>query len=339
MLPELRKDPLSGRWVILAPQRATRPQDLGTARDVPVLARCPFCPGGEIGTPAEVLAVRDVGSIANGPGWRVRVVPNKYPAVVEMPDKQTAVVAMFHSSSNSHLPTQPGRGVHEVIIESPRHLYTNTQQTPDELAEVVWVYRERLRALSQNREWQYGLIFKNVGFAAGASLEHLHSQLITLPIVPSAIQETLKLTAEFHHQRGACYYCDLIANEVADGTRIVAENERFVALCPYAGRFAFETWIIPKRHNAAFSQADDSELHELSPMLMDVLRKLEVGLDNPAYNYAIRTTPFDRQNAEHYHWHIEIFPRVTRLAGFELSTDFYINVVRPEDAAALLRKT
>jgi UDPglucose--hexose-1-phosphate uridylyltransferase len=247
-----------------------------------------------------------------------------------------SAVAPFEPSPHQ---TQLGRGVHEVIIESSRHLHSNTEQSLAELTEVLWVYRERLRALASSGQWRYGLIFKNVGFAAGASLEHLHSQVVALPIVPSAIEETLRATAIFHKERRDCYFCDLVRREISEGMRVVAETAHFAAICPFASRFAFETWIIPKRHAAAFSAADEDELSDLAGMLSNVLRKLELGLDKPAYNYAIRTAPFDRHTAEHYHWHIEIFPRVTRLAGFELSTDFYINVVRPEDAAALLRRT
>lgn len=334
MLPELRKDPLSGRWVILAPQRAKRPQDLGTDPSATASKKCPFCPGGEIDTPGEVFALRDQDSPPNGPGWRVRIVPNKYPAVANGPDAEIS----SPSSVDILHRVQPGRGVHEVIIESPRHLLSNAEQSPGEFSEVVWAYRERLRMLSSMREWRYGLIFKNAGYAAGASLEHLHSQLVALPIVPTAIEETLKSATDFHRERGVCLFCDMIGRELADGARIVAENECFVALCPYAGRFAFETWILPKRHRAAFPDADDSEVVLLALMLGEMLRKLDLGLGNPAYNYAIRTAPFDSSAAEHYHWHVEIFPRVTRLAGFELSTDLYINIVRPEDAANLLRK-
>ncbi|HZZ73604.1 MAG TPA: galactose-1-phosphate uridylyltransferase [Pirellulales bacterium] len=338
MLPEIRKDPLSGRWVIVAPDRAVRPQDLLAANQGEKgLRPCPFCPGCEEDTPNEVLALRAPGALPNDPNWRVRVIPNKFPAVI--PDVPPAPLVWPELRSNG-LPgvSLPGRGVHEVVIESRRHLHSNTQQSNAELAEVLAVYRQRLRQLETAGEWRYGLIFKNVGFAAGASLEHLHSQLVALPIIPAAIEEALRATYDYYQEHGRCYFCDLIQQEQRQAIRVVAESPGFIAICPFASRFAYETWIIPKSHAAGFSAAADESLSDLAQVLRSVLLKLERGLDQPAYNFAIRTVPFDRLRAEHYHWHIEVFPRLTRLAGFELSTDFYINIARPEDAATLLRQ-
>jgi len=327
-LPEFRQDPLSQRWVVIAPERASRPHDVDQSGGAP--RPCPFCAGGESHTPHESLAIREPGTAPDSQGWRVRVVPNKYPGLVDdgsLPQFAAGTTECF------------GLGVHEVILESPRHLRSTTEQTPSEVAEVLTVYRDRLRTLQADPRWKYATIFKNVGAAAGASLEHLHSQLVVMPVVPQTIQESLIKTREYQAQTGHCYYCDLLARELADGRRIVFATPDFVALCPAAARFAYETWLVPRRHAAHFGVVDADDLAHLAGSLLSLLRRLESRLQRPAYNYLLRTAPFDIGASEHYHWHVEVFPRVTTLAGFELSTDFFINIVRPEDAAADLRQS
>ncbi len=184
----------------------------------------------------------------------------------------------------------------------------------------------------------YGMIFKNVGAAAGASLEHTHSQLIVTPIVPINVWEEMTGSLEFFNYRGRCVYCDMVQQELATEKRIVSDTPGFLAFCPFASRFPFETWILPKNHASHFENIQKNEVEELSGVMRNVIVKIEAALDQPAYNYIVHTAPFDTQELAHYHWHIEIMPSLTKTAGFEWGTGFYINPVPPEEAAAFLRE-
>jgi UDPglucose--hexose-1-phosphate uridylyltransferase len=205
-----------------------------------------------------------------------------------------------------------------------------------QICEVLWVYRDRLVDLKKDPRLVYGMIFKNVGAAAGASLEHTHSQLIVTPIVPINVWEEMAGSLEFYHYRGRCVYCDMIQQELAHEKRIVMDTPGFIAFCPFASRFPFETWVLPKTHSSHYENIHKNEVDELSGVMRQVIGKIEVALDQPAYNYIIHTAPFDTQELGHYHWHIEITPSLTKAAGFEWGTGFYINPVPPEDAAMFL---
>jgi len=329
-MPELRKYPIVGRWVIVAKSRAKRPHDFDTAPRRRRGAFCPFCEGQEHHTPAEILAYRSPGTEANRPGWRVRVVPNKFPAL--------EIEGALDKRGDGIYDMMQGVGAHEVIIETPRHLVSTSDLSEAEIREVLWVYRDRLVDLKKDRRLVYGMIFKNVGAAAGASLEHTHSQLIVTPIVPINVGEEMTGSLEFFDYRGRCVYCDMIRQELAQERRIVVDAPGFVAFCPFASRFPFETWIVPKRHSSHYEAIEKPAVEELSGMLRQVIAKIEAALDQPAYNYIIHTAPFDTQELGHYHWHIEIMPSLTKAAGFEWGTGFYINPVPPEDAAAFLRE-
>jgi UDPglucose--hexose-1-phosphate uridylyltransferase len=209
----------------------------------------------------------------------------------------------------------------------------------DNIREVLWVYRDRLVDLKKDPRLVYGMVFKNVGAAAGASLEHTHSQLIVTPIVPISVWEEMSGSLEFFNFRGRCIYCDMVHQEVSTEKRIVLDTPNFVSLAPYASRFPFETWIIPKNHNSHYENIQKTEVDELGTVIKTILLKLEYALDKPAYNYIIHTSPFDTQALPHYHWHIEVIPRLTRVAGFEWGTGFYINPVPPEQAADFLKET
>jgi len=224
-----------------------------------------------------------------------------------------------------------------VIIESPKHLVSTSQLRDEELREVLWVYRDRLVDLKKDRRLVYGMIFKNVGAAAGASLEHTHSQLIVTPIVPINVWEEMSGSLEFYNYRGRCVYCDMIQQELAGEKRIVVDGPGFVAFCPFASRFPFETWVLPKIHSSHYENIQKNGVDELSGVIRQVIAKIEAALDRPAYNYIIHTAPFDTPELGHYHWHIEIMPSLTKAAGFEWGTGFYINAVPPEEAAAFLR--
>ncbi|MHC5540975.1 galactose-1-phosphate uridylyltransferase [Singulisphaera rosea] len=331
-MPELRKDPIVGRWVIIAHERAKRPHDFrGEAQTVAEGGLCPFCEGQEDKTPPEILAYRERGTRANGPGWRIRVVPNKFPAL--------KVEGNLHKRGEGIYDKMAGVGAHEVIIESPRHHVSMASLSEDNIREVLWVYRDRLVDLKRDTRLVHGMLFKNVGAAGGASLEHTHSQLIVTPIVPISVWEEMTGSLEFFNYRGRCIYCDMVQEELANEKRIVLDTTHFTAFCPYASRFPFETWIIPKGHSSHFENIPKPGVDDLGTVMRQVLNKLEIALDNPSYNYIIHTAPFDHQELPHYHWHIEIIPRLSRIAGFEWGSGFYINPVPPEDAARFLRDT
>jgi len=329
-MPDLRKDPIVGRWVIVAKSRAKRPHDFEFSFRRRRGGFCPFCPGHEDKTPGEILAYRNPGTLPNREGWRVRVVPNKFPAL--------EIEGDLNKRGEGIYDMMRGVGAHEVIIETPKHLWTLSQLSEPEIQEVLWVYRDRLVDLKKDPRLVYGMIFKNVGPAAGATLEHTHSQLIVTPIVPINVWEEMTGSLEFYHYRGRCVYCDMIQQELATEKRIVLDTPSFVAFCPFASRFPFETWILPKMHASHYENIQKNGIEELSGVLKQTIGKIESALDQPAYNYIIHTAPFDTQELAHYHWHIEIMPSITRPAGFEWGTGFYINPVPPEEAAAFLRE-
>jgi UDPglucose--hexose-1-phosphate uridylyltransferase len=330
-MPELRKDPIVGRWVIIAHERAKRPHDFsGEAQLQAEGGLCPFCEGQEDKTPPEIVAYRERGTRPNGPGWRVRVVPNKFPAL--------KIEGNLNKRGEGIYDKMAGVGAHEVIIESPQHRISLAELPEDNIREVLWVYRDRLVDLKKDSRLVHGMLFKNVGSAAGASLEHTHSQLIVTPIVPISVWEEMTGSLEFFNYRGRCIYCDMVQQELATEKRIVLDTSHFTAFCPYASRFPFETWIVPKTHSSHFENIPKQGVDDLATVLKQVLGKLETALDNPAYNYIIHTSPFDHQELPHYHWHIEVIPRLSKVAGFEWGSGFYINPVPPEDAAAFLRE-
>ena len=329
-MPDLRKDPIVGRWVIIAKNRAKRPHDLADGSALrPRSSFCPFCEGHESHTPGEIVAYRHTGTHRDRPGWRVRVVPNKFPAL--------EIEGDLNKRGQGIYDMMRGVGAHEVIIESPKHLVSSTDLDHENLREVLWMCRDRLLDLKKDPRLVYGMIFKNVGAAAGASLEHTHSQLIVTPIVPINVVEEINGSQEFYRYRGRCVFCDMVEQEVVFEKRLVLDSPHFVAFCPFAARFPFETWIVPTGHASHYETLTRDASDELARVLKRVLEKIETALDRPAYNYIVHTAPFDTQSLAHYHWHIEIIPRVTKTAGFEWGTGFYINPVPPEESATFLR--
>lgn len=328
-MPELRKDPIVGRWVIIATERAKRPRDFHVETPPAEHGFCPFCAGNEDKTPPEILAYREKGTLPNTPGWRVRVVPNKFPAL--------RIEGHIDKRGDGMYDVMNGIGAHEVIIETADHAVSLTDLHEAQIHEVLLAYRDRLADLRQDPRMAYGMIFKNVGRAAGASLDHTHSQLICTPIVPINVQQEMDGAHVFYHYRGRCIFCDMIKQETSNGSRMVLDGEHFVAFEPFASRFPFETWILPKAHLSHFERCPLPAVEALSRDLKEVLTRLEQALDRPPYNYIIHTGPLTTGPLDHYHWHIEIIPQLTRMAGFEWGTGFYINPVTPESAAGSLR--
>lgn len=330
-MPELRKDPITGRWVIIATDRARRPSDF--SREPVVISAptrfCPFCYGNEQKTPPEVLAYRVNGG-HNQAGWSLRVIPNKFPVLGIEGELTRQGDGMFDKMS--------GIGAHEVIIETPDHIATMASMSDKQVEDVLWAFRERVLDLKKDRRLRYILLFKNHGEAAGASLEHPHSQLIALPVIPKRVKEELEGAQQYYDFKERCAYCDIVRQESQAGVRLVTETDRFVVIQPYAARFPFETWILPKRHDSHFEETGAPDLQNLAWVLRSTLRKIDKTLEKPAYNFLIHTAPVQEPAMPHYHWHIEIMPRLTKVAGFEWGTGFYINPTPPEESAQFLRE-
>jgi UDPglucose--hexose-1-phosphate uridylyltransferase len=329
-MPELRKDPIMGRWVIIATERARRPSDFAHTREVRKKSECALCGGHENETPPEVLAYRSNGAQPNSPGWSVRVVPNKFPALRIEGELGRRGEGMFDLMN--------GIGAHEVIIETPDHTADLAELSERQIEDVLWSYHDRVHDLKRDRRFRYILIFKNHGAEAGASLEHAHSQLIALPIIPLNVAEELNGAREYYRHRERCLFCDLINQELDNPVRLVAQNNQFVTVCPFAPRFPMETWILPKTHGGAFELITKHEYRNLARALRDTLRRLNKVLDHPPYNYVIHSSPVSEPADGYYHWHIEVMPKLTKVAGFEWGTGFYINPVPPEEAARHLRE-
>ena len=331
-MPELRKDPVTGRWVIIATDRARRPTDFIRHTVVLKGGFCPFCPGNESKTPPEILAFRHGQGERDKPGWSVRVVPNKYPAL--------GIEGNLDRRADGMYDRMNGIGAHEVIIETPNHYETFTTMPAKSIENVLGAFRDRIVDLKQDRRFKYILIFKNHGEPAGATLEHPHSQLIALPIVPRHVLEELDGSRQYYDLKERCIFCDIVHEESSDDeARLVAENRGFVTVSPCASRFPFETCILPRNHEASFENISSGDFASLAQMIRLVIGKMDAVLERPAYNMVLHTAPLAAQeHADYYHWHIELIPKLTKVAGFEWGTGFYINPTSPEEAARYLRE-
>jgi UDPglucose--hexose-1-phosphate uridylyltransferase len=329
-VPELRKDPVVGRWVIISTERGRRPSDFAVQ---PVQAQggdCVFCQHNEGKTPPEIMAVRGPDTEANGPGWSLRVVPNKFPAL--------RIEGELEPSGEGPYDRMNGVGAHEVVIETPDHHATLATLPADAVADVLLAYRERVVDLKKDPRFEYILVFKNHGAAAGASLEHPHSQLIATPIIPIMVSEELKGAAEYYGMKERCVWCDVVRQERRIRRRVIMEAHGFVALAPFAPRFPFETWILPTRHRSAFEETGVDELRGLAELLGEFLRRMDRVLQRPPFNFMLHTAPLRDGPLDHFHWHLEIIPKLTNVAGYEWGSGFFINPTPPEDAAAALRE-
>ncbi len=330
-MPELRRDPVVGRWVIIATERARRPNHFASPPDPPQTGLCPFCPGHEDKTPGEVYAAgRRPAAPANSPGWQVRVVPNRYPALMIEGDLDRQAEGIYDRMN--------GVGAHEVVIETPDHARDLADLAEAEVTEVLAAFKARILDLRNDQRLRYVLLFKNRGAAAGATLEHAHSQLIALPVTPRQVAVEIDGARRHHDHRERCIYCDVVSQERRDRSRLVFENDEFVAIAPWAPRGPFETWIVPKRHESNFEGEPRERLALGAQALRSTLRRLAAALGRPAYNFMVHTNPLRDPPSPSYHWHIEIMPALAQVAGFEWGSGFHINPVPPEEAAEFLRK-
>lgn len=335
-MPELRKDPITRRWVIIATERTKRLGRLQcptrvTPTDVPERdPHCPFCEGNEAMTPTEVTAYRHAGTPKDAPGWWIRVVPNKFSAL----DPDIALERM----GDGIYDMASGFGVHEVIVESPRHNHTWANATAKEFEEIFWAYRDRLIDLMRNPSLRYVLVFKNYGREAGASQPHPHSQLIGLPVVPKRVLEEKENSEDYFRYKERCPMCDVIRQDKADGRRVIWEAEHFIALAPFASYHPYQMLILPTTHQPFFERMEKRQMMDLARLFSHVFWALSEVLGDPPFNCVLHTTPPSAAGDERYnHWHFEVVPRLTKVAGFEWGSGFYINVATPEDAAAALR--
>ena len=339
--PEYRQDPLTGRMVIVAEERAARPHQFDIA-DQPFQDVCPFCEGNESFTPHEITAFRSADSAPNSPGWTVRVVPNKYPAVLpgEVPP-ELLDLSFIQTGGRAE-----GIGLHEVIIDTPRHVLSISNLTPSEIADMLAMYRFRLQTLRADSRWTYVQIFKNVGAAAGASLPHSHTQLVAMPLLPQTLMPAVELAREGEE----CRWCQRLEDEIQSGERMIEVTDNFVVLCPFVSRFAGEMEIYPKYHESGFDNLDVSLLAELAELLCRTIIRLEKAVfwmkDPLAYNIVLNTEPlrfaFQGEKIDFsssFHWHVSILPSLARAAGFEWGTGLHINPIPPEQAAQRLRGT
>ncbi len=336
---QYRYDILQRRWVIIATERGKRPDDFSLFQDNGEEGFCPFCPGNEEKTPREILVLPKHGVYFGKDPWQVRVVPNKYPALRIEGEPGREAEGIYDRMN--------GIGAHEVVIETPDHNSQMTERGIDEIVLVLKAFRERLSDLMNDTRLKYILIFKNKGMRAGATLQHPHSQIIATSVTPQTVALELNACREHHQVKERCLICDIIKQELADRSRIICLDDRFVAFCPYASRFPFEAFIAPRYHQHDFALAADNDLQGLAVIIRDVLSRQKRALNDPPYNFILHSAPNARvePRRSHYwdtikfdfHWHIELLPRLTRVAGFEWGTGFYINPTAPEEAARYLR--
>ncbi len=329
-MPELRKDPILGRWIIISTERSKRPTDFLLDAPVSKGGYCPLCPGNENTTPPEVLSYGRSVQAPNSPGWNLRVVPNKYPALVIEGDLDKEGEGLYDKMN--------GIGAHEVIVETPNHEEAFTYLPSERMSQVFWAFRERIIDLGRDPRFRYVMVFKNFGRGAGASLEHSHSQLVALPILPRMIVSELDGSLSYYKYKERCIFCDIIRQEIRQDIRVVCQNDSFICITPYAPRSPFEMWILPKRHSSSFISQDEGSIHDLVQIFSEAMRRLDACIPNVPYNFVLHTSPLRSQPLEHFHWHFEIMPKLTNIAGFEWGSGFYINPIPPEDAAKFLKE-
>lgn len=327
-MPEFRQNPITREWVIIATERARRP-DQFAAKEQPArlpsyVASCPFCPGNEHMTPPETFR------LGGDDGWLVRSVPNKFSALASEGDHWRRVDGLKRSAA--------GVGKHEVIVDTPDHSLTTALLPLAQVENIVRSYKQRYLDLAgSNGGIELITIFKNHGAAAGTSLEHPHSQLIATPIISPQVRMRMEEALRHFDEAGECIFCHLLRDEMDEVTRVITQNEHFVAYVPYAQLSPFALLIFPKRHMAAFSEIADNEIAGLASILKEVLARLFYGLQNPDFNYTIRTAPCENRYVRYYHWYVSVIPRLTKVAGFELGSGFFVNVTLPEASAEFLR--
>jgi len=331
-MSELRQDPTTREWVIIAPERARRPQQTKEKKEPDLLpdwdATCPFCMGNEAQTPDPtcMIPLSDEDS-----SWAVRVVPNRFAALTQEATIDGAGDGQFSRK-------MAGFGVHEVIIESPLHNVPMALMPYEQVEKVLAAYRQRYNALKGDHKLKFITIFKNHGADSGTSLAHPHSQLVATPIITPYYHRRFDKAHDYFADFGRCLYCDMLDNELKKDERIIIEDREFVVFEPFASRAPYETWIIPKTHRASFGLLAEKHVSELATILKDTLLCIYQKLDNPSFNLMIDTSTTYDEEDPYYHWHIRIVPRLSMVAGFEIGSGIYISSALPEESAEVLRE-
>lgn len=328
-MSEIRRDLLTGKWVIFATGEGLTTRDFWLRREGAVEPEpCPFDNGQEAATPPELFAVRPNDSLPNTPGWTVRVITDRLPIL--RPE-----AAEPRDDSPTH-ELHPARGHHEIVVLTPKHQTGLGELSSGEIETVLGVIRDRHRALTSREDVEHVLTMINHGRESGASLNHAHAQLFGLPFVPEDLEDELTWS-EAHLQRtGGCLMCREVSFETKKQLRVIAENDEFVAYMPFASRFPFQVTVAAKTHSARFEETSDGHISELAPLLKQVLGMLFDRLDDPPYNLVIRSSPSRRASDLSFHWYIDILTRELFAANFELVSDVWVNSVTPESATRLL---
>ena len=339
-MTELRWDPLKMSWVIVPKDCGRQPRDFLQERERVAMTACPFCYGREDKTPPEIFALRPPGTAPNTPGWKVRVIPNKFPVL--------RIEGELEKQGSGLYDVMNGIGAHEVIVENPDHERSMADFSAEEIADVLKAYRARLLDLRRDPRFRYILIFRNHGVEAGSPIPHPHSQLIAVPITPPVAATELSVCRDYFQRKERCLGCDILAQEQQDGRRVVRDDGDFLVFAPFASCFPFELRIAPLQHSHDFALITDQGIGSLAAALKETLQRLKQVLKDPPYNFVLHTCPpmhlrlgkpaYWGSLPYDFHWHIELVPRLTKIAGFEWGTGFYINPTPPEQAARHLRE-
>jgi UDPglucose--hexose-1-phosphate uridylyltransferase len=337
-MPELRENLATKRWVIIATERAKRPEEFVKKKEIIVHPaydpKCPFCEGNEAVSKEEIIGYRREGTKPGEKGWYLRVIPNKFPALVPSTSPR---VEVKRSKSGIYL-CMDGVGKHELVIENAAHNKTIATMNTEEVERIIRAYHERYLALDWDPHYKLVIIFRNQGGLAGASQVHPHSQIVATAIVPHHIRHAFYEAQRYFDELGRCVFCDMIKNELHEKERIILKNEKFIAFMPYAALVPYETWILPLQHVTSFADLHEEDISPLAQILRDILSKFYYSLNNPDYNYCIRSVPHYSACEPYYHWYIQILPRITTVAGFEIGSGMSINITLPEETAKFLRE-
>lgn len=337
-MAELRKDPLFDRWIITGTAKGESLEQLIPSFKKVGSTECPFCEGSEKETLPEIFALRPPGLPADSAGWQVRVIPSRTQTLTPEGELQKRGKGGIYDLENAV-------GSHEIVIESPKHITHLSQLSEEEIAKAIEVYRLRLTQLSKKELFRYALVFHNQGDGP-VTVEHTHSQIVSLPFIPKAVHEEIAGAKRYYEFKMRCIFCDMIEEEIETNERTVLENEDYLAFTPFASRFPFEVWVLPKIHNCDFIGIREDTYFSLANMIKTTLSRIEKVLKNPPLNLVLHTAPLRYQELEEgetisevYHWHWEILPHALPVGGFEWGADFYLNPPLPEITAKILRET
>jgi len=336
-LPEYRKDIILDEWVIIATERAQRPESF--KQELIKVGKkstgiCPFDKGNEYMSPPEILRIDSSGNIVHKSNndWQIRVVPNKFPALIPNAEAVSRQYGLYT--------VMDGFGLHEVVIHSPEHITHFNKLEKFQMKILVDVYKRRIRELKKDKRIESIIVMLNQGKEVGASIEHSHSQILALPLIPPLIQKELDVTRRYFKHHDRCPVCDLIRFEMHEKKRVVYENEHFLIIQPFASRNPFETWIVPKLHYPNFEDISDIEVESFTHCLKILTDFLYINLNDPPFNYYIHSVPLSPKDISKYnHWNYKLIPKLSIKAGFEMAAGIDINITTPEYATKFMKKS